>query len=346
MYTIDADNVHDGLIEGLMALKNSGELRSSRAGDVTRLPWPCITHYEAPFDMAMRSPARDANPFFHLAEVAWMLSGKSDGKILDYYVSDFSARFGEEGGDIHGAYGYRWRYHFDFDQIKCIGDILKIDATSRQAVLAMWDPGVDLGAMVKDKPCNTHVYFSCVSPEERKFSMTVCCRSNDIIWGAYGANAVHMWALGEIVSALAGGTLQRYYQVSNDFHMYESIREKADAILEEWEHGYTQHSEGPISPFFPEGLSQDDRRYMALEFLDDCSSIVWWIVEDSENRASADTPFGQVISRCLHAHRLFRKDRVEEALLQCQHVQDTYSVQWGLACRQWIERRLERRTKK
>jgi len=50
--------------------------------------------------------------------------------------------------------------------------------------------------------------------------MTVCNRSNDIIWGCYGANAVHFSMLQEYMAALVGVPVGEYRQFSNNFHAY------------------------------------------------------------------------------------------------------------------------------
>jgi hypothetical protein len=51
--------------------------------------------------------------------------------------------------------------------------------------------------------------------------MTVACRSNDIVWGCYGANAVHMSMLQEFIACATGLAMGTYYQISNDWHIYE-----------------------------------------------------------------------------------------------------------------------------
>ncbi len=74
---------------------------------------------------------------------------------------------------------------------KLVSHRLKTYPNDRRTVVGMWDPWEDLWEENdgKDYPCNTQIYFW-----ERKgqLNMTVCNRSNDMIWGAYGANAVHM----------------------------------------------------------------------------------------------------------------------------------------------------------
>lgn len=50
--------------------------------------------------------------------------------------------------------------------------------------------------------------------------LTVCCRSNDAIWGAHGANAVHFSILQEYLAARIGVGVGKLYQLSNNYHGY------------------------------------------------------------------------------------------------------------------------------
>lgn len=56
-----------------------------------------------------------------------------------------------------------------------------------------------------------------------RLDISVFCRSNDLVWGAYGANAVHFSVLQEYLAAGIGVPMGRYHQVSVNFHMYESV---------------------------------------------------------------------------------------------------------------------------
>lgn len=233
---------------GLELLLSEGVAEDSRAGRVIVAPWPVTTAYTHPRERVLFSAIRDANPFFHLVEALWMIAGRSDAGLLNLFVRDFGDRYAEPGGDIHGAYGHRWRGHFwrdnhvvppgaapgrHIDQLDEAVRILKEDPTSRQVVIAMWDPTIDLGVPgLKDRPCNTHIYLrvrmteAMVSGDQMTgagpvLDLTVMCRSNDIIWGAYGANAVHFSVLQEYLAARIGVDVGTFYQVSNNFHAYE-----------------------------------------------------------------------------------------------------------------------------
>src|SRR5678816_542793 len=138
MHVINANNVNDAYYQGLRLLKDA-PIESSRAGEVRVWPCPVTTVYERPTERVLFDPKRDANPFFHLFEALWMLSGRQDATWLDRFVKDFSSRFTEEDGTQHGAYGHRWRNAFGFDQLHHVVNTLRSDPTSRQCVIQMWD---------------------------------------------------------------------------------------------------------------------------------------------------------------------------------------------------------------
>ncbi len=251
MHVIEVQNVSEALPVGIRYLADRGLREETRAGPALVSPGPVTTVYRTPRERVIVNPVRDANPFFHLVESMWMLAGRGDARLLDNFVKNFGERFAEPGGLIHGAYGKRWRNHFlveypeapagaspfdHIDQLHVIVEELRTDPGSRQAVLQMWDAEVDLGVKgLKDRPCNTHVYFRRREVQSTRggdlvvedvLDMTVLCRSNDIIWGAYGANAVHFSYLQEYVAGMLGVEVGTYYQVSNNYHAYVSELER------------------------------------------------------------------------------------------------------------------------
>lgn len=231
---IRAESVNQALSEGLYHLAYHGIEEPSRNGPVIVSPCPVITTYVRPERRVLVSATRDANPFFHLFEALWMLAGRNDVTFPATFASNI-ASYSDDGETLHGAYGYRWREAFGFDQLPVIIRELKNNPASRRCVLQMWDPtpryddrGGDGGADDLrlamegglDVPCNTAAYFDTIGG---KLNMTVTCRSNDIIWGAYGANAVHFSILLEYVAALTGIPMGVYRQFSNNFHAYTNL---------------------------------------------------------------------------------------------------------------------------
>ena len=218
MRTIHARNVNDAWTQAVQMMLEEGRCEDSRAGPVLVMPCPVMTVYAKPCERVLFDRVRDANPFFHLFEAMWMLAGRNDAEFLNLFVKDFGARFAQSNGTIHGAYGFRWREHFGFDQLDFIVKQLKENPGNRQAVLQMWDTGYAMDLVVKDwkdRPCNTHVYFRI---RDLHLDMTICCRSNDILWGAYGANAVHFSFLQEYMAGRIGCAVGLMYQFSNNWH--------------------------------------------------------------------------------------------------------------------------------
>jgi hypothetical protein len=225
MYVFDVQNVnqawhdawHDIYGDKLML-----HARPSRYGDVLEFNEPVTTVYRAPWECVLLDAGRDANPFLHMADALWILAGRNDVKFLVGYAERMK-EFSDNGVTYHGAYGYRWRKHFNlqeagfYDQLAVCVAMLKDNNEERRAVLAMWDPCYDLGAKSKDLPCNTHVYLKV---RQGKLIATVCCRSNDLVLGAYGANAVQLAFLQQYVAAAVGVPAGALTQVSDSMHVY------------------------------------------------------------------------------------------------------------------------------
>jgi thymidylate synthase len=337
---VQGNNVNETYREGLALLKRVGVTQVSRAGEVIVSPFPVVTVTRKPWQRVLFSEARDANPFFHLFEALWMLRGECNATQLDRWVSDFSSRFAEEDGRQHGAYGYRWRRHFDLegggeadmpDQLMKVISLLKTNPLDRRIVLAMWDPIADLGADKKDIPCNTHIYFRV---RNGCLDMTVCCRSNDIIWGAYGANAVHFSVLQEVIAQMCGFDIGIMYQLSNNYHAYQPMFDKQvvanhesedeDAYLVDEEHRV------PI-------VNDPETFFVELEVFWGCLLNEQYDVWDTYPWRNSFFPM--VAKPMYHAHNFAKLKQWEDADIQCDNI---LAYDWSCAAYNWISRREKR----
>jgi thymidylate synthase len=192
-------------------------IEGSRNGRVKTILEPVTLCTLEPTHRVLFVPQRKENPYFHFAECLWMMAGCRSVDWLSN-INPRMAQYAEADGQIHGAYGWRWRNHFGFDQIRATVDLLLRQPNTRRAVIEMWDAPNDLNAEKNDLPCNTHIYFRKVG---EYLDMTVCNRSNDLVWGALGSNIVHFSFLLEFIAHAVGLKVGCLYQVTNNLHVYE-----------------------------------------------------------------------------------------------------------------------------
>ena len=228
MIVINALSANDALSQGLELMYKEGIRIPSRAGETIEVPETVATVYKYPKNHVLISKVRDANPFFHLMESMWILAGRQDTKFLCEFNSQM-INYSDDGKTFNAPYGFRLRNstdsgNCDEDQLETIIDILKKDPNSRQAIGQIWDPADLSNFETKDKACNMQVVFRIRKNgtpfDKGVLDLTVYNRSNDIIWGAYGANIVQFSTLLEYVAARVGISMGTYTQVSNSYHVY------------------------------------------------------------------------------------------------------------------------------
>lgn len=329
MFVINVRNVHEALPVALDFILNADQstAQESRFGDVLKCKWPVTTHYSNPTERVIFWPERDANPYFHFMESLWMMAGRKDTKWITQFNASFQ-QFSDNGKDFHGAYGHRWRSHFmrdgkAMDQIMMIGNMLRENKLDRRAVLQMWDGPIDLALEGKDFPCNTQIYFSA---SEGQLDMTVCCRSNDIVWGAYGANAVHMSVLQEVVAGIVGIPVGHYWQISNNWH------------------GYTKTFE-PIKDLASADISRNPYEDMSPFPIMNVPADVWFsdldiFMTEGPITGFRDRFFRRVVTPMFHSWAAWKnKEDTERWDKAIEIVQHCAADDWRIACTDWLHRR-------
>lgn len=327
---IKARNVNEAFSNGFFYLRAAGLPEDSRNGKVIVAPGPVITEYLRPVERVLWDERRLANPFFHLAECAWMLAG---GAHVEW-IAQFNTRMYEyaDQGVINGAYGARWRYWFNgMDQIRAIYKELAARPNSRRAVIAMWDPGND-NAQFNDVPCNTTMYFDC---REGRLNMTVCCRSNDILWGAYGANAVHMSFLQQLLAEALDVPVGIYRQFSNNFHAYTETADQflaSPPLYDELEDPYVTD---PVKCRPMRILNQHGWGGME-EFLYDCAALV-----NGDRVETLNTFYAREVMFPMFMYYAERKWKVGD--LDNSRINQMVDCDWKQAALTWIELKGERK---
>lgn len=161
------------------------------------------------------------NPAFAIAEVFWIISGDNSSSFINYWNNSFQEYAGK-GATYYGAYGYRIRKQFDFDQLDNAYNALNMNPHTRQVVIQIWDPKYDLPdsngqPRNADIPCNI-----CSIPKVRegKLEWLQVMRSNDIYLGT-PHNFIQFTSLQEILAGWLGLEVGSYHHISDSLHLYE-----------------------------------------------------------------------------------------------------------------------------
>lgn len=360
MFSFQASSVTMALQMGLEYLLHEGVEENSRNGKVLVAPGPVCTEYIAPRNRVLFSSTRDANPVFHFHEALWILSGSNDVMFVEYFAKNMRA-YSDDGVTSWGAYGWRARKFYGWDQLEAIIAELKANPTSRRCVLGLWNTMGDYeGPLPKtgmctyndhdihpdfdvathgglDVPCNTQIYFDA---RGGKVNMTVTNRSNDAIWGCYGANSVHFSFLLEYMAFRIGLPIGVYRQFSNNFHAYLGVfpREKMERIITDCYEELDREST-PTGPGMEPGFDEDLTAFMQ------------WARKVIMNSHGMTIPawktkfFSSVAEPMFMAWRI-RKNALSgqtDITLSGRSVEDELArvsaPDWRRACEEWILRR-------
>ena len=368
---LDFKNVREGFLSLVKLFKNVEDnghtnivKQDSRNGPVLRKIGPLSLTFERPDQRVLIDPVRDANPFFHMYEALWMLGGRNDVDSVAYYVKQMRA-YSDDGETFHGAYGYRWRKYFGYDQIQMVIDELSANPDSRRCVLQMWDGGrtqheIDTEGRLprdpthwtecepvegtgdlyiathggKDVPCNLCCVFEIV---QDKLNMTVYNRSNDSIWGMLGANYVHMTVLQEYVAMLIGVELGIYSIVTSNGHIYLNdqwtvLRERVDTSVHSLVDCRVYHKQ-PATMLWagkPELVDSEISFFLENEPVATSKEV--------HHEEEFTIPFIHDAWLACKAYRLRKEGKQDQAI---QTISQMVGTDWKTACIDWVGRRIE-----
>lgn len=294
---------------------------NSRNGPVLRVQGPVILELYNPLQRVLFDPVRMANPYFHVMEFIWMMSGDNSTRWISQFNKGFK-NYAESNGLHHGAYGHRWREHFGHDQLLGAVDELRRDPESRRVVLSMWDPSSDQGRGVKDVPCNTHIYLDTV---DDRLNMTVCNRSNDLFWGMLGSNLVHMTLLQELLATAIGVGVGVYRVFTNNLHVYPGM----PRFHELWNQRYSPnlyHHSMPVLEHFP--VLNSGMPDALQTFLDECYAFI------HEPKEKYESQWLEHVAVPMYHEYMARLDDNDESVDWVTTIADGA---WRKACGLWEE---------
>ncbi|MGE4423598.1 MAG: thymidylate synthase [Pseudodesulfovibrio sp.] len=210
-------------IDAINALNASDQavLQNSRLGG-TREILHVNFHVKEPQQRWVLSRLPAINPAFAIVETLWILGGLEDSALVNYW-NPMLPRFAGNGPTYYGAYGFRIRKQYGFDQLDRAFYGLLNNPDSRQIVIQIWDPrsdfpGKDGKPMSEDIPCNI-----CALPKIRdgKLEWLQVMRSNDLYRGT-PYNIVQFTTMQEVLAGWLGVKVGAYHQISDCLHVYDS----------------------------------------------------------------------------------------------------------------------------
>jgi thymidylate synthase len=163
---------------------------------------------------------RGTVPGIGAVEACQLLAGISTPKLVVAIGPQFK-NYSEDNGLFHGAYGLR-----TVDQYGPVVERLKNDPDSRQAVVTIWDPKLDLLPNKKDYPCTILHQFRI---RDNKLNMSVYMRSNDVWLGA----AYDFFQFTRVQIAMAsvlGIKPGKYTHHVGSLHIYEQHYDMAENL--------------------------------------------------------------------------------------------------------------------
>lgn len=220
------DKIYQGIIKDIMV--NGIEELNQRTGRKTKA-LPGITfQIDIEKDGFPLLTLRKQSIKSPIAEQLWFLQGTKDTTFLRKYTKIWDL-FMEPDGTLPYSYGYRWRKQFGKDQILEVVKCLKLDPSSRQAVVITWDPSDDgfLGTSKKNVPCPYTFTLNIIGG---RLHMHNIVRSNDMILGC--PFDVSGFALLQCIIAQELGVRPGIYTHSiSNAHIYDNHYEGANELV-------------------------------------------------------------------------------------------------------------------
>ena len=200
-------------------LKTFGENVFGRNGQTKELTHVCMSISDPTQRwVERRKPA--ISPAFAIAELVMIMNGSDEAALLNAW-NPALPKYQGKYDRYPGAYGKRLRYSFGFDQINRAYDVLKNNPESRQVVMEIWKPDIDLPHSAgipnnDDIPCNI---CSLLKIRNGKLLWTQIMRSNDIVFGL-PYNFLQFTFLQEIIAGWLNVDVGEYMHISDSLHMY------------------------------------------------------------------------------------------------------------------------------
>jgi thymidylate synthase len=215
-------NIEDGVNGYVDLVKHVLEHGKEAAprGMKTREIEDAVIRIDNVFNTLPLEVGRGTVPGIGAVEACQLLAGVTVPDLVISVGPQF-ANYAEDNGLFHGAYGPRTAGQYDI-----LIERLQQDPDTRQAVVTIWNPQLDLQAQKRDYPCTILHQFRI---RDNKLNMSVYMRSNDVWLGA----AYDFFQFTRVQIAMAsvlGIEPGKYVHHVGSLHIYEQHYESADKL--------------------------------------------------------------------------------------------------------------------
>lgn len=218
-HSIGVADMRDGYVDIVNWVRAEGSAVAPRGKRTVEIEDALII-VDNPEDTLPLGVGRNLNSGIASVEACQLLAGVSTPKLTINIGPNFK-KFVEDNGMFHGAYGLRTR-----GQYEKIIDRLRRDPDTRQAVVTLWSPELDLLEEKRDYPCTVLHQFKIRSGA---LNMSVYMRSNDVYLGT----AYDIFQFTRVQLAVASVLeipVGSYAHHVGSLHLYEDSISKAEAL--------------------------------------------------------------------------------------------------------------------
>jgi len=347
-------------LEALHDLVATGEYYTPRAKKIQELRPVCF-QFLNPLKRVTFLKGRRINPFFQLAEVLWIFSGRADVEWLSYYNKNMIS-FSDDGRYFNAPYGERLRrwnqsclrnFIFNpYDQLYDVYEKIVDDRDTRQAVALLWNPLFDSYSYVKDGgkdlPCNIALTFKV---RNEKLDLTVFNRSNDLHWGLFGANLPQFSSILELMASWLRLDVGVYTHITDSLHIY--LEDYGSQCTQDILNNNSMTHTREIAQFF---FKDEPRITCGKEGFEDILTYYWEIINrplhsdrvinDSRSREllidTIDTLKDEYIKHIIQLMLVYRVYKLKMMTPMIDLLSNIKDSQWKIACLRFIYDQVEK----
>lgn len=216
---IELNDGVNGYVDLVRHVMNHGVEVSPRGMKTVEIEDVVIT-INNPSDTLPLGVGRGTVPGIGAVEACQLLAGVTLPDLVVKVGPQF-ANYREDNGMFHGAYGVRTK-----GQYEKVIERLKADPDTRQAVVTIWNPELDLLSDKRDYPCTILHQFRI---RDNKLNMTVFMRSNDVWLGA-AYDFFQFTRVQFAIASVLGIEVGIYAHHVGSLHLYEQHYEAAGQL--------------------------------------------------------------------------------------------------------------------